>query len=116
MTDILMQNNRLSMFNGDFLAVNGIEEIKQQIIVALNTFYGDWLNDYRKGIDYAYGLRREEFLEHDIKKQISGIKGVKSIKKLIMKFDKDTHSLKVTAGITTVYGSIDFENLIRLAE
>ena len=53
MTDILMNNNRLPMYNGDFVLTDGIEEIKQHIVTALNTFYTDWLLNYTKGIPRA---------------------------------------------------------------
>ena len=57
MTDIKIENNRLMMKNGDFELVDGIDEVKQHIIIALNTFYTDWILDYTKGVDYAYGMR-----------------------------------------------------------
>ena len=31
MTDILMKNNRLPMYNGDFVLTNAVDEIKQHI-------------------------------------------------------------------------------------
>ena len=46
--DILMQNNRLPVKNGDFQLASGIDEIKQHIIIALNTFYGDRILDHTK--------------------------------------------------------------------
>lgn len=110
--DILMQNNRLPMGNGDFQLSNGIDEIKQHIIVALNTFYGDWVLDYTKGIDYAYGLRHEEFLEYDIKNQINGVNGVLSVDNFKMEFDKTSLTLNVVASIRTVYGKVDIQNSI----
>lgn len=113
MTDILAKDNRLQMYDGDFQLVNHIEEIKQQIIVALNTFYADWLLDYRKGIDYVFGLRHEEFLQHDCKNQIMGVKGVLSVIKLNMNFDRNTFTTKITACIKTVYGTIEVNPSIK---
>lgn len=105
--DILAQNNRLPMYGGDFMLTNGIEEIKQHIKVALNTFYTDWLLDFRKGIDYAYGLRHEEFLENDIKNQIQGVEGVVSIINFNMKFDRTNARWNVCAGVNTIYGKLE---------
>ena len=45
MTDIKIENNRLVMKNGDFILTDGIDEIKKHIIVALKTFYKDWIMD-----------------------------------------------------------------------
>ena len=112
MTDILMNNNRLPMYNGDFVLVDGIDEIKQHIIAALNTFYTDWLIDYRKGIDYPFGLRHEEFLEHDIKKQINGVAGVTAITAFKMEFDRRTVTWNVIAGIRTIYGKLEINERI----
>ncbi len=101
------------MYNGDFMLVNGVEEIKQHIIVALSTFYTDWLLDYRKGIDYTFGLRHEEFLENDVKKQILGVEGVVSIVSFSMAFDKKTLIWNIKAGIRTIYGNIEVNEGIK---
>ncbi len=110
--DIQIQDSGLRISNGDFELASGIEEIKQQITAALHTFYGDWIPDYMKGVDYAYGLRHEEFLEFDIKNQISGVNGVLSVDDFQMEFDKASLTLKVTAGIKTAYGRLDVHNTI----
>jgi len=113
MTDILMKNNRLVMKNGDYVLVTGIEEIKQHIIVALNTFYEDWRPDATKGIDYVYGLRNNEFLEYDVKKQISNVQGVQSIDDFSLTFDRKTQTVNILARIKTDYGNIVFNEEIQ---
>ena len=114
MTDILMNNNRLPMYNGDFVLTDGIEEIKQHIVTALNTFYTDWLLNYTKGIDYAFGLRHEEFLEHDCKNQILGVNGVVSLANFNMRFNRETLEWNITAGVKTVYGKLEINEGIKL--
>ena len=110
--DILMQENSLPLKNGDFQLVSGVDEIKQQIIIALNTFYGDWALDYTVGIDYVYGLRHEEFLEYDIKKQICGVVGVLAVNNFAIEYDKTNLGINVTASIKTVYGKVDIQTTI----
>ena len=110
--DILMKHTGLPMLNGDWQLVNGTEEIKQHIVTALNTFYGDWILDYTKGIDYAHGLRHDEFLEYDIKKQITGVKGVMSLDNFNMEFNKNDLTVNVTAAIKTIYGKLDIQTTI----
>ena len=112
--DIYMNDNKLPMMNGDFQLVSGIDEIKQQIIVALNTFYGDWVLDYTKGIDYAYGVRHEEFLEHDVKNQIRGVKGVLSVDDFTMDYDKTNLTLNISAVVKTTYGKLDLRSSINI--
>ena len=114
MSDILMNDNRLPMYNGDFVLVSGIEEIKQHIVTALNTFYTDWLLDYRKGIDYAFGLRNEEFLEHDCKNQILGVEGVTALVNFNMEFDRKTLQWVIAAGVRTIYGKVEVNETIRV--
>lgn len=109
-----MNDNKLPMMNGDFQLVSGIDEIKQQIIVALNTFYGDWVLDYTKGIDYAYGVRHEEFLEHDVKNQIRGVKGVLSVDDFTMDYDKTNLTLNISAVVKTTYGKLDLRSSINI--
>ncbi len=112
MTDILMNNNRLPMYNGDFILVQGIDEIKQHIITALNTFYTDWLLNFEKGIDYAFGMRNEEFLEHDCKKQILGVEGVTALLNFSMTFDRQIMGWHIFSGIKTVYGKLEINETI----
>lgn len=109
-----MKDNKLPMLNGDFQLVSGIDEIKQQITVALNTFYGDWVLDYTKGIDYAYGFRHEEFLEHDVKNQIRGVKGVLSVDDFTMDYDKTNLTLNISAVVKTTYGKLDLRSSINI--
>lgn len=112
MTDIKIENNRLAMQDGDLVLVEGIDEIKQHVIVALNTFYKDWLLDSSKGIDYARGIRNTEFLEHDVKKQIQGVKDVQSVNDFILEFDRKNLSIKISANIKTRYGNLSLNNEI----
>lgn len=112
MTDIKMSGHTLPMANGDFQLVSGVEEIKQHIIVGLNTFYTDWLLDYTKGIDYTRGMRQLEFLENDCKSQIRGVEGVTNIINFTLNFNRKTLVVEVTAGIQTIYGRVDIEQTI----
>lgn len=114
MADIRMENNRLVMQDGDWVIVDGVDMVKQHIIVALNTFYKDWILDYTKGIDYAYGMRNTEFLEYDVKRQISGVDGVNSISDFSLSFNRADNSVQITAVVKTAYGNINLqENIYR---
>lgn len=113
MTDIKMSNNRLPIIDGDFVLTEGIEEIKQHIIVALNTFYSDWLLDYTKGIDYTKGLRNHDFLQHDCKSQILGVDGVTGLINFTLNFDKPTLTVKIVSGVKTIYGRVDIAETLQ---
>ena len=62
----------------------------------------DWVLDKTKGIDYPLGLRHTELLEHDIKKQILGVHGVREIKEFSM--HQENQCIKVQADVVTDYG------------
>lgn len=112
MTDILMENNRLPMLNGDFQFVDELNEIIQQVVIALHTMYGDWLLEYLKGIDFVRDLRNMIFLDHDIKKQILGVKGVTGIKQYQRNFDRKTLTVQIIAVIKTIYGDFPINEAI----
>ena len=106
MTDIMIKNNRLEIYDGDFLPVKGIDEVKQHILVALNTFKGDWVLNPQKGINYSRGFRNTTLLENDVKKQLNAVKNVRSVDNFEMKFDKVSLAIRITAIINTSYGKI----------
>lgn len=112
MSDILSKNNTLPMLNGDFVLVDRIELIRQHICTALNTMYGDWLLDPDKGIDYAGGLRNLTFLDHDVKNQIKGVKGVVSIQNYKRTFDKENLTVLISAVVETIYGNLPIDEVI----
>ncbi|MBR6099072.1 hypothetical protein IKP85_04930 [bacterium] len=112
MTDIMIKNNKLQISDGDFTTVSGVEEVKQHLIAALNTFKGDWVLNKAKGINYSYGFRNTNSMRNDVKKQLLGVKHVRSVDNFEMVFDKQSLSLKVTAIIKTTYGKIYLEENI----
>ena len=114
MTDISINQNHLEITNGDFVAVSDIDEIKQHIIVALNTFYGDWILNRNKGIDYAYGFKHPDFMEIEIKKQILEVDKVQSINNFKLNFDRNTLALNVYADINTEYGNLHFQKKLQI--
>ena len=106
MTDIMIKNNRLEISDGDFLSVTDVEEVKQHILVALNTFKGDWVLNGSKGINYSRGFRNTTMLENDVKKQLNSVKNVRSIDNFEMLFDKSNLAIRITAIVNTSYGKI----------
>lgn len=106
--DLILQKNNLMWNQGDLAIVDGLDWIKQQIIIAINTMLGDWLLDGTLGIDVPRGMRDNAFLLNDAKKQISLVVGVVSIKKINMIIEGQNISIFVA--LKTIYGNI--ENLV----
>lgn len=110
--DIMLNtsNNSLVWENGDLKLVDGLALIKQHILTALYTLKGDWLLDYEKGIDYPRGFRNEAFMLNDVRKQISGVDGVISVKKL--KLTKENLVLNITGIVLTEFGNIELNEVM----
>lgn len=111
MKDLKLNGNKLELLNGDLKQVEGLELIKQHIIVGLYTLKGDWLLDDNIGIDFTRNMRDEIFWNHDIKKVILSTDGVKQIKKFELK--KEKQNILIYAYITTEFGNIEFNEVIR---
>lgn len=107
----LGNNNNLEWENGDLKLVDGLELIKQHVLIALYTLLGDWLLDYTKGIDFPRGMREKSFLINDIKKQILGVAGVTQLKNLDVV--QEGVNITITATVLTIYGGFDIKEGIK---
>ena len=112
--DILINENKLAFDEGDLVIADGIIEIKQHIITALKTMYGEWILDNSKGLDYAAGLRNHELFENDIKKQILGVNGVEAVENFGIRFNKPEMSIGVSSDIRTIYGTFLLDEVIKI--
>ena len=110
MKDLKIENNRLVWNNGDLQLVEGLELIKQQILVGLYTLLGEWLLDYTVGIDFERNMRDDVFWQHDIKKVILSTDGVRKIEKLNV--IKERQNINITAFIKTELGDIELNEVI----
>ena len=112
MSDLQITDDGLGIKDGSLIIIGGVEKVRQHIIIALNTFYNDWILDSTKGIDYALGLRDMEFLEYDVKKQLKEVEDVESVEDFSMDFDRETLTVNITAQIKTAYGMLDLSESI----
>lgn len=102
----LTDNNRISFKNGDFQTVEGEDRIKQQIKTGIKIQLGDWILDYRKGVDIIGGLRAyPNILKAQIKSAINEVFGVDRV--LEYSFDDSTENYKVKAMVLS--GGTQFE-------
>lgn len=110
MKDLKLNGNKLEWLNGDLAQVEGLERIKQNIVVGLYTLLGDWLLDDTVGINFVRNMRNEVFWKHDIKKVILSTDGVLEIKKI--ELNKVKENIKIFAYIKTESGDIEFNEVI----
>ena len=110
MKDLKLNGNKLEWLNGDLAQVEGLERIKQNIVVGLYTLLGDWLLDDTVGINFVRNMRNEVFWKHDIKKVILSTDGVLEIKKI--ELNKVKENIKMFAYIKTELGDIELNEVI----
>lgn len=108
----LTDENRIYFANNEFLTVDGEERIKQQISkTGLKLLLGDWILDYRKGIDYIGGLRAyPQILKSQIKAAIGEVWGVNKV--LSFSFNDGTEVYNVKAVVMSDYGQLNVEGSI----
>lgn len=83
MKDIKIKDNAIAFENGDWVLVSGVDRVIQHIGTALKTLKGDWLLNYRKGINYPDNLKEmnDAVLKAEIKTAVREVDGVENIKK-----------------------------------
>lgn len=106
MKDIQFDGEHLVFKNGDLALVDGMDRIKQQVVVGLKIFKGDWYLDYRKGIDYINGLKAyPNILKSEIKTAIQEVIDVDNVLDYTFKVEGQRYkvSAKVLANNEAVY-------------
>lgn len=106
----LTDNNRISFKNGDFETVEGENRIKQHIKTGIKILLGDWILDYRKGVDIIGGLRAyPDILKAQIKSAINEVFGVDRVLKF--SFDDSEEVYKVKATVLSGAQTFDVEGV-----
>lgn len=80
MKDIAYKDD-LIFEDGDFALVDGRERVMQHVVTGLRLLKGDWVLDYRKGINYFTGLKAyPKILKAEIKKAMLEVLGVDMVR------------------------------------
>lgn len=96
------------MKNGDFETIEGQPRLLQHIKVGLKILKGDWVLDYRQGVDYIGGLRAfSNKLKADIKNAIQTVWGVDKVLKY--NFNDENEVYKVSGSVLSGNDEIFFE-------
>lgn len=90
MKDLKIKDNAIDFENGDWVLVGGIDRVVQHIRTALRMLKGDWLLNYRKGINFFDNLKDmdDATLKAEIKTAVREVYGVENIKKFNFKREK----------------------------
>lgn len=83
--------------DGDLVLVDGRDRVMQHVVTGLKILKGDWLLDYRKGINYFTGLKAyPKILKAEIKNAILEVDGVQMVRDYIFKRVGDVFKVSAT--------------------
>jgi len=104
--DIKIKDNTLFIENGDFALVDKIDKILQQCSIGLRILIGEWVLDYRQGIDYPGGLKKNaNILKSQIKNALLSVDGVEQVLNYVF----DTTSKNYLVSATLVIGNQEIQ-------
>lgn len=87
----------LTFEDGDLVLIDGKERVMQHVVTGLRLLKGDWLLDYRKGINYFTGLKAyPKILKAEIKNAILEVDGVDMVRDYIFKRVGDVFKVSAT--------------------
>lgn len=87
----------LTFEDGDLVLVDGRDRVMQHVVTGLKILKGDWLLDYRKGINYFTGLKAyPKILKAEIKNAILEVDGVDMVRDYIFKRVGDVFKVSAT--------------------
>ena len=111
---LLDVNNDLTFIDNKLQTVSGLDEMRQIVENAVNSFEGEWFFNLNQGIPYfqrifvkSISMLEVEMIFIDY---ISELKGVIDILEMDMDFDGTTRSLRIKTKIKTTDGVLDFSS------
>ena len=104
----------VDLSTGDYVLVDGVDAVRQSLLIGLQFFLGEWFLDQRVGIPYFEKILgqkpRENIVRSIFRDAILKTPGVASLSSLIVDFDGTTRRLDVSFRAKTVDGEIvDFD-------
>jgi hypothetical protein len=111
-----MAGDDIAFVDGDFVSVDGIEAIAQEIKIAIRNFKDDWFLDLDDGIDYFGDVFKKHpdiaVIDTTLKDTILGIDRVVKFTKYDLKIDNATRELKFDFEVLTDLGLLSFSDIL----
>ena len=111
---LLDENNDLTFIDNKLKTVSGLDEMRQIIENAINSFQGEWFFNLNQGIPYfqrifvkSITLLEVELIFIDY---LSELRGVVDILEMNLDFDGATRNLRIQTKIKTTDGVLDFNS------
>ncbi len=100
----------LKLVNGQFVIVDGIDAIAQQIFVQFNWFRGEWFLDTRLGVPYFEQILKKgasvRIVGQIFRQLILRTPGVTGLAKFVFKVDRATRDATLEFEALTAFGTI----------
>lgn len=112
MLDIALDNsNDIKTSNLDIVLVDQAEQVRQQILIKLKLWTGEWFLDTEFGTPYLPSILGKQLTLSGavaaIRKSIMEVKGVRQIVDFSYNFDNATRKLNVSFTAETDYGKVE---------
>jgi len=109
----LDSNGDLAIENDDFVLVDGIDAIAQDMDIRLKFFKGDWFLDTRLGIPYYEKIlgqkSRLTAVKAIFRKAMETVEGVTEIVNLLVNYTGKTRRFSVSSKVRTEDGEFTYE-------
>lgn len=106
----LIPEGDLELVNGDFVFVDGVEELRQAILSRFRFFLGEWFLDLREGVPYYRDVlvkNPDVNLVRSVFRQVlASTPGVLSILRFDLRFDAEARTLSFDFAVQGADGPI----------
>lgn len=112
MIDIkLDRDHDLSITNADFVLIDGAESVRQQLLIKLKLWSGEWFLDDKFGTPYLQDILGKQLTLSGviaaIQQSILEVEGVKNIETFTYNFNRQQRKLDVSFIANTDYGIVE---------
>ena len=111
---LLDSDNDLTFIDNKLQTVSGLDEMRQIIENAINSFQGEWFFNLNQGIPYFQRIFVKNISMLEVEMifidYISNLKGVVDILEMNMDFDGASRALTIKTTIKTTDGVLDFSS------
>ena len=112
MLDLALDTNHDLLVSGiDLVLVDGSEQVRQQLLIKLKLWRGEWFLDTEFGTPYLQQILGKQLTMSGaivaLRKSIMEVQGVTQITSFDYQFDRATRTIKIQFTVNTPYGLIE---------
>ena len=112
MRDIALDTNHDLLVTGiDLVLVDGAEQVRQQLLIKLKLWRGEWFLDTEFGTPYLQQILGKQLTMSGaivaLRKSILEVQGVTQITSFDYQFDRANRTIKVQFTVNTPYGIVE---------